>query len=222
LYRSFRVGDVLTLSNENLRAELMTGGEAGASIAAFRNRLNVRATFFLADITRPVANVTLSVTPNLITRQRQNLGRTRSQGLELEAEARLNDRWSLTGGYIFVDARVRDFPANATLEGLLIPQVARQQLTFQARYTNPSRFIIGLQGRASGSQFDDDQNLLRLGRFFTLDALASRPVSKSLEIFVAAENLFNQRYAVGRTPVVTLSPPSLIRLGLRLRLGAQR
>lgn len=222
LYRSFRVGDVLTLSNENLRAERMAGGEAGASVVTFDGKLNVRATFFWTEITRPVANITLNVAPNLITRQRQNLGRTRSLGLELDAEARINDRWSLTGGYLFVDARVRNFPANAALEGLLIPQVARHQLTFQLRYTNPARLTIGLQGRAAGSQFDDDQNLFRLDRFFTLDALASRPVAGGVEIFVAGENLFNQRYALGRTPVTTVSPTLLIRLGLRLRFGAPR
>ncbi|HYG81106.1 MAG TPA: TonB-dependent receptor, partial [Pyrinomonadaceae bacterium] len=83
LYRSFRVGDVLTLANENLRAERLTGGEAGASFSAFGQKLNVRGAFFWAEMTRPVANVTLSVTPALITRQRQNLGRTRSRGLEL-------------------------------------------------------------------------------------------------------------------------------------------
>jgi outer membrane receptor protein involved in Fe transport len=35
-----------------------------------------RAEAFRMDVTRPVANVTLSVTPALITRRRQNLGRT--------------------------------------------------------------------------------------------------------------------------------------------------
>lgn len=222
LYRSFRVGDVLTLSNENLRAERMAGGEAGASVGAWDGKLNVRATLFWADITRPVANITLNVAPTLITRQRQNLGRTRSRGLELDAGARLDERWSVTGGYQFVDARVRSFPANAALEGLLIPQVARHQLTFQVRYTNPSRLTIGLQGRAAGGQFDDDQNLFRLERFFTLDALASRRVAGGVEIFVAGENLFNRRYALGRTPVTTVGPPLLIRLGLRLRFGAPR
>ena len=63
LYRSFRVGNVLTLANVNLRAERLTGGEAGVSAAAFDRKLNVRGTFFWSEIVRPVANVTLSVTP---------------------------------------------------------------------------------------------------------------------------------------------------------------
>jgi outer membrane receptor protein involved in Fe transport len=220
LYRNFRVGDVLTLANENLRAERLTGGETGASFHSFHQRLNVRAAFFWTEMTRPVANVTLTVAPGLITRQRQNLGRTRSRGLEVEAEARLTNRWTLSGGYLFADAIVLSFPVNRTLEGLLIPQVARHQLTFQARYVNPALLTLGFQGRASGAQFDDDQNRFRLEKYFTLDAFASRRLTRHVEGFAAFENLFNQRYSVGLTPVRTISSPLLLRFGFRIRLGS--
>ncbi|MFN2454466.1 MAG: TonB-dependent receptor [Pyrinomonadaceae bacterium] len=219
LYRSFRVGDVLTQANENLRAERLTGGEAGINFAAFDGKLNVRGTFFLTETGRSVGNVTLNVTPNLITRQRQNLGRTRSRGIEIETESRLNDSWTITGGYLFVDARVARFPFNTALEGLLLPQVARHQATFQLRYAKPSLVSVGVQGRVGGRQFDDDQNRFQLGRFFTIDFLASRRIGKGLEIFGAAENLFDQRNEAGRTPITTLGSPRLMRLGLRLRLG---
>jgi outer membrane receptor protein involved in Fe transport len=102
---------------------------------------------------------------------------------------------------------------------LSIPQVPRQQFTFQAQYSNPSIVTIGVQGRASSSQFDDDQNLFRLGSYFLLDAIASRRVSSKIDLFVAAENLFNERYETGKTPVTTIGPPILVRVGFRLHLG---
>ena len=102
-----------------------------------------------------------------------------------------------------------------------VPQIARQQFNLQARYTDPARFTFGVQARASGAQFDDDQNLLRLAPYFTLDAFAARPLSHKLTAFVAAENLLNGRYEAGRTPVLTQGPPALVRLGLRLQLGAK-
>jgi outer membrane receptor protein involved in Fe transport len=221
LYRSFRVGNVFTLANPELRAERLTDGEAGMIYGARGGRLAVRANAFWMDVTRAVSNVTLNATPALITRQRQNLGRTRSRGLEAEAEARLGGHWTLSGGYLLSDARVARFPADASLEGLRVPQVARQQLTFGARYANPSRLTLGLQARAVGAQFDDDQNQLRLGGYFTLDALASRRLGRGVEAFVAAENLTGRRYEVGRTPVLTLGPPRFVRAGLRLHLGAR-
>jgi outer membrane receptor protein involved in Fe transport len=218
LYRAFRVGNVLTLADENLRAERLTSGEAGV-IYEPRRDASLRAEAFWMDVTRAIANVTLSATPALITRQRRNLGRTRSRGFEAEGEIQAGGRWTLSAGYLFADARVARFPTDASLEGLRIPQVARHQLTFQARYTNPSRLSFGIQARASGAQFDDDQNLLRLRGYFSLDALASRRLARGVEAFVAAENLTGQRYEVGRTPVLTLGPPLFVRVGLRLRLG---
>jgi outer membrane receptor protein involved in Fe transport len=219
LYRSFRVGNIVTLANDNLRAERLTGGEFGVNLAAFNQKLALRGNFFWSVIARPVANVTLSTTPSLITRQRQNLGRTGSRGLELEAEARLSNRVAISGGYQFADATVLNFPANRALEGLQIPQVPRHQFTFQARYSIPSSFTAALQGRVIGAEFEDDQNQLRLDRYFRLDAFLSRSIASGLEVFVAAENLFNQRYAIGRTPIKTIGPPLLVSLGLRLRLG---
>ncbi|MBA3439808.1 MAG: TonB-dependent receptor [Pyrinomonadaceae bacterium] len=221
LYRAFRVGDVLTLANENLRAERLTGGEAGANFAPPNGRIIFRGLVYWSEITRPIANVTLRAMPNLITRQRQNLGRTRSRGVEIETDTRLSSRWSTSIGYLLTDATVLRFPVSTELEGLLIPQVPRHQLTFQTRYTNPSLVTLGLQGRAASLQFDDDQNRFPLGRYFTLDAFASRRISRGVEVFAAAENLLNDRYEIGRTPVRTIGPPLLARFGLRLRLGAQ-
>ncbi|MFY9556777.1 MAG: TonB-dependent receptor [Blastocatellia bacterium] len=221
LYRSFRVGNVLTLANDKLRAERLTGGEAGASVSAFERKLNVRGTVFWSELTRPIANVTLSVTPALITRQRQNLGRTRSRGVEFEADARVTNTITISGGYQFIDATVLRFPANTALEGLLIPQVPRHILTFQARYANSRRLTLAIQGRAGGSQFDDDQNLLVLDKYFTLDLFASRAIGKGIELFGALENLTGQRYDIGRTPIRTLGPPFLARIGIRFQFGGR-
>jgi outer membrane receptor protein involved in Fe transport len=221
LYRAFRVGDVLTLANENLRAERLTGAEGGAAYASARRRLTARATFFYLTVTRPVANVTIAETTTLITRQRQNLGRIRSRGVEMEADARLDERWSLSGGYLLTDSVVARFPANVALEGARVPQVPRHVLTFRADYRAPSRLTLGLQARASSSQFDDDLNRFPLARFFTLDALVSRPLNDTLELFAAGENLTGRRYEVGRTPLTTHGPPLSVRVGMRIRLGAR-
>ena len=221
LYRSFRVGNVFTLANPDLRAERLTGAEGGATIVALNRKLALRGNYFWSETTRPVANVTLSVTPALITRQRQNLGRTSSQGVDIDASAQLTTRLLVTAGYEFVDAKVVEFPANRTLEGLRLPQVPRHQFTFQARYSGPSRLLLGIQGRLVGNQFDDDLNQLELDRFFTLDALVAHPITKGVDLFAAFENLFDQEYAIGRTPVRTIGPPFLARFGIRLQLGAR-
>ena len=216
LYRSFRLGSILTQNNAALRAETLIGGEAGLTVSTWEGKFNMRGTFFWSQTSDPVANVTLSVTPTLITRQRQNLGETRSRGVELDAVARLSPSWQLSGGYAFTDSTVLDFPADTTLEGLRVPQVPQHQFTSELRYFNPSRLIVTLQGRFVGQQFDDDQNLLPLGNFGTMNLLLAREFSRGVQGFLAFENLLNTRYAVGRTPVPTLGPPILFRVGIRL------
>ena len=72
-----------------------------------------------------------------------------------------------------------------------------------------------------GAQFDDDQNQFKLERYFTLDALASRPVGHGVELFAAAENLLDRTYSIGRTPIRTVGAPLLARVGIRFRLGSR-
>ncbi|HWR35300.1 MAG TPA: TonB-dependent receptor [Clostridia bacterium] len=218
LYRSFRVGDVLTLANAELRAERLTGGEVGA-VEQASERLTLRQTFFWNEISGPVANVTLSVLPDLITRQRQNLGRTRVRGLELEGESKVFGKLYLGGGYQFADSYVLRAPGNEALLGKLLPQVPRHEFSVQARYSDLRLVTIALQGRWQGMQFDDDRNQFPLEQFFVLNAFVSRAMGDRAEVFVAAENLLNNRYTIGRTPVRTIAAPVMARVGLRLKFG---
>src|SRR3984893_8289466 len=227
LYRSFRAGNVFTEANTNLRAERLTGGEGGSIVTGWNQRMMLRGNLFWNEITRPVANVTLRTTPSLITRQRRNLGSTVSQGVELEASGRLSACITLSRGYEYTHATVTEFsvdPAlaglNPSLVGLRVPQVPRHQFDVQVRYARPF-ILLGVQGRFGGNQFDDDQNMLLLRRHFTLDASASHTLYPGADLFVAVENLLNQRYDVGRTPLLTVGPPIFARAGLRLQFGAR-
>jgi outer membrane receptor protein involved in Fe transport len=222
LYRSFRVGNVVTQNNAALKAETLTGGEAGLSGSAWQGKLNLRGTFFWTETSNPIANVTLSATPTLITRQRQNLGSTRSRGVELDGVARLSSSWQLSGGYAFTDSTVISFPADSTLVGLRLPQVPQHQFTTELRYWNPSRLMLTVQGRFVGLQFDDDQNLLPLGNFGAMNLRLARNLYRGVQGFLDIENLLNTRYAVGRTPVPTLGPPILFRVGLKFEYPSRK
>jgi outer membrane receptor protein involved in Fe transport len=211
LYRNFRVGNVLTLANENLEAEHADNFEAGLSYN--RKTTSFRGTFYWTEVHRPVSNVTLNTTPTLITRQRQNAGRTRAAGLELEAEGSVG-KLNMSLGYLFADSRVTEFLSNSQFVGLAVPQVPKHQFTFQARYPI-EKWTFALQGRASSAQFDDDLNLFRLEPYFQADLFISRRVGENLSVFTGIENLFNSRYSVGRTPIRTVASPINIRAGFR-------
>jgi outer membrane receptor protein involved in Fe transport len=215
LYRAFRVGNVETRANERLHAERLSGIDAGAMLSA--GPVFARAVLFWMEIDDAIANVTLDATPTLVTRQRVNLGRIRSRGLELDGEARIARDWKVSAGYLLADSTVAAAEPAPELVGLRTPQVARHQASFEVRYDH-GVLAAAVQGRFVGKQFEDDQNRLPLDSYFAADVFVSRGVISGLEGFVAAENIFNERYDIGRTPVHTIGPPRTFRAGLRLRL----
>jgi outer membrane receptor protein involved in Fe transport len=224
LYRPFRVGDIQTNNNPYLNAERMTGAEAGVNVTGWDRKLDLRGTFFWSDIVDPVQNVTLSQTSSLITREKENLGRIRSRGVEIDGVMHVSRDIQISAGYEFTAATVVSYPSppSVSLVGLEVAQVPRNVFTWEARYWNPSRLLLSLQGRFVGQQFDDDQNQFPLDRFYTMDLQVGRTLTRHLELFAAAENLLDQRYQVARTPIVNIGPPILYRVGLRLNFPAER
>ena len=170
---------------------------------------------FWGYVTDPVANVTLTVTPQLIVRQRQNLGRTRSAGFEMGADFRISNSLTLSGSYQLLNSTVVSFPADPRLVGNMVPLVPLQQFTFQATWAAPKKLFVAVQGRTASNEFDDDQNRLPLDTYFVLSATVSRPLPKGFTIFVAGENLTDESYQIARTPVVNLGQPVVGRIGLR-------
>jgi outer membrane receptor protein involved in Fe transport len=225
LYRTFRVGNILTINNPSLNAERLTGAEAGANVTAWDRKLELRGTFFWNDIVNPIENVTTNPNSNPIMRMKENLGRTRSRGVDLDGVVHVGRDIQFSAGYEFAAATVVSYPVTppaVPLVGLDVPQVPRNSFTWTARYWNPSRLLLSLQGRLIGRQFDDDQNQFSLDHFYTMDAEIGRGFGNNVEVFAAAENLTGQRYQVARTPIVNVGPPILYRIGVRLNFPAEK
>jgi outer membrane receptor protein involved in Fe transport len=230
LYRSFRVANVLTMNNPFLNAERLTGAEAGVNVNTLQSRLDLRGTFFWSDIVDPVENVTINPAPSPVLRQKQNLGRIRSRGMELDGVVHITRDIQLSAGYEFTDATVVNYtvpPGEISLLGKNVAQVPRNVFTWEARYWNPSRILLSVQGRFVGNQFDDDQNLYPLGSFHTMDLQIGRNITRNVEVFAAAENITDERYNVANTPTATgslfnIGPPILYRIGLRLNFPREK
>jgi outer membrane receptor protein involved in Fe transport len=221
LYRAFRVGNVLTQANENLRSERADTFETGLNFIGFKRKLSLRGNFFASEVSRPVVSITLTTAPNLITRQRQNVGETRARGFELDAEYSPLTKLKFSASYLLTDSRFSQAETrpqgsvpDVGLIGNFLPQVARNQLTFQATYRPTAKLTFSLQSRFSDAQFEDDLNTLRLRPYATFDTFVSYKLNR-FEIFTAIENVFNSRYDIGLTPNKTVAAPRFFRIGLR-------
>ena len=217
LYRSFRLGNVVTSANPGLGPERATATELGLHWKP-RSPFLLRSTVFWYDISNNISNVTMASTPTLISRQRQNLGRSRSRGLETDIAYRPAGNWTFSAGYFLSDATVRSAPQAPALVGLRIPQVPRHQAVLQAEYNSPTRFYVSAAVRISTRQFDDDLNRFVLGSYHLVELSAGKHLNRLAEIFLSCENLLDQAYAVARTPIETLGTPRLIHGGIRFHI----
>ncbi len=211
LYRPFRVGNVETQANPALGAESLWGFESGIDIFP-SGRWLVRLNAFRNHLVDPVGNVTVSISENgnTILRRRDNLGTVDVTGLEGEATYLLGEKLELQFGYLYSSNRVRD-------TGLRLPQVPVHQASSELRWRGP--IVVVGQARLIGAQYEDDLNDFRLGGFAVFDLMVSRSLGSSLELFLAAENLTDKRYATARTPEERLGEPRRLYAGLRFRLN---
>lgn len=227
LYRQFRVGTVLTLANNLLGPERLTGGEFGVRLTPTR-QMTARVTYYDNRVKDPVSNVTISTVGANVTQQRQNLGRTKIQGTQFDVEYRPTIALKIDAAYLFGRARVTSNPLNSALEGTFLPQVPRHRGSVGVTWANARWATVAFDIQAVGNQFDDDLNSRvvpgytepGLPKYALVSLQVSRAIHRSLEVFVGAQNLLNQTYYVGTLPT-TIGTPRLVSGGVRVRVSGR-
>ena len=203
LYRDFRVGNAETRANPDLLPETLFGAEVGVDVVGESTRMSV--SLFHNDLKDVITNVTLSSTPQLIIRQRQNAAEAQSRGVDIQADY----RWRFLRvdlGYLFAESTF------STRER--IPQVPKHagnaQLTYSTENTLAS---IGL--RSYSMQFEDDRNQFKLPGYAAVVIGGRQRLTRSLWATLSIENALDREFLTGFTPVPLVGAPFLWRGGLR-------
>jgi len=228
LYRPFRVGADATAANPELQPERLQGVEAGLDYRPLPT-LRLGATVFTNRLKAGIANVTLARGPGTFPgvgfvarggeyRQRRNLDAIVATGVELDAGYELGS-WSLSGGYSFTDAEVRASGAALPLNGLRPAQTPQHSLAGTVSWRGKAGQRAALTARYVGSQFEDDLNQQLLPDAFTVDAVASMPMTKALSVEARAENIGNARVVAGisGTGIIERATPRTLWIGVKLR-----
>ena len=195
---------------------------------AVQKSVTLAVTAFWNDLHDAVGNVTIARGPGTfpivgalaaggLGRQRLNLDRTRTQGVELSATWDATTAFSLNAAALFNDAIVRRATIAPALVGKQVAQVPRRSATLGATWRAPGMLTFTPRVRWIGRQFEDDENLLRLGEVVVADLGVTRPITKHLSLFLTLENLTNARVETGRSAdgVVNVGTPRLLLGGLR-------
>jgi len=227
LYRPFRQGTTTTLSNPGLSTEHADSGEIGA--AWRRGALRVAATAFAARLENAVANVTLARGPGTfplfgvlaagaVGQERLNLGRVDTRGLQLGADWRISDTLSLDLSAIDEEATVGAAAVAPGLVGKTLPEVPRTSASLGLAWHPARRLRLEGRIRRTGSQFDDDQNLLPLAPATVADVALRLGLTDHAELIASGQNLGNARVETAHSAlgVYNLAPPRTAGAGVRL------
>ncbi len=220
LYRPFRVGTTVTLSNPALATEHADSAEAG--VAWTRDSLRVTAEAFAARLDDPVSNVTLVQGPGTfpgfgtlpaggVGQERLNLGRVDTDGVQLGASWSQSDEWTIDLSAIGEDATVASAPVAPRLVGNRVPEVPRWNASLGATWHPLSRVdFASVRVVSSGSEFDDDLNQLPLAAATVVDASLRLVALQPCGILPASvDNLGNARVETAHSAlcVYNVAPP---------------
>lgn len=226
LFRPFRVGVDATAANPSLNPERLAGAEAGLEYPS--GPWHLSATAFVNRLRDAIANVTLGHGPGTFPqvgfvgaggtfRQRENVHAVRVRGIELSGQW-ASGPWSLRAGASLAHARMETSGAAGILNGLRPAQTPRFAGTLAATWEKGGRgFEVEL--RRVGAQFEDDLNTKVLKAATTLDAFASWPFARRLQLVARGENLTNALVmaAINGDNSVERATPRTLWIGLRLR-----
>jgi outer membrane receptor protein involved in Fe transport len=226
LFRPFRAGVVASAANPNLAPEKLGGLEAGADLR--RGDVHFALTGFVNRLSGAIANVTLGQGPGTFEgvgfvaaggtyRQRRNVDAVNVRGIEGSAEW-THGPWSVRAGASLTHARMEAHGASAFLDGLRPAQTPNFSATLAGGWTDGPK-SAQLVVRRVGAQFEDDLNTRTLHAATTIDAFASWPLTKRLQIIARGENITDKLVEAGINGdgSIERATPRTLWIGLRLR-----
>lgn len=119
----------------------------------------------------------------------------RIQGIDIEAEGKLTDRWSIFGGLVLMQSKVTqsNIPSNI---GLQLANVAHQSFSMLTKYKFDDGWELGGQAvyrsKVYGGTFAANTN--ELPSYWRFDAFVEKKIDKNWTMKFYAQNLTNKLY----------------------------
>ncbi|MDD5593472.1 MAG: TonB-dependent receptor [Candidatus Margulisbacteria bacterium] len=196
----------------NLKPEKSTAYEFG-----LERRLSDKTTARINYFTSTVTDLILWVyNPTTFVTQVKNIGEVKSEGVEVELERSIGKEGKGFINYTYQKV-IDKKDANPAAVDKTIP------------YTPVNKYTVGLvSGGASlliksvGERYADQANTLRLAAYTVVDFKLSRQVSDMINVELAANNLFDEKYAevVGYDPT-TFAPRNYPMPGRNYSIGVK-
>lgn len=164
--------------NTALKPETSEAFDAGIELGDRNARFHLAATLFRRD-SRDLIDYSTGYF---------NISRARAQGLELEGSARIDDNFTVSAAYTYLEATNR-------LTGKDLARRPRNLVSMSADWTTPLQGLkLGADVRMVSDSFDDRGNFARLDGYGLLTLRASVPLGEHGELYGRVENVTDNTY----------------------------
>lgn len=186
----------LSASNANLPPEENQNYEAGAKFEILNRKIQFGGAVFKTDkINARETDPTNSLLTVLS-------GKQRAKGFEFQTAGRFADRWSFILGYAYVDSEVVESRFFPKAVGSVLANVPKNNFTFSTTYQLPWRITAGANGQylsrrtaSSTVPIDPITGFVKeVPGYFTMNLMASRPISDRLSVQVNVYNIADKFY----------------------------
>jgi catecholate siderophore receptor len=120
-------------------------------------------------------------------------GRQHIDGVDLGASGRIGSRWTVLGGYTFMNSEIDE--SNTTAEvGREFGNTPRHSFSLWSSYRAPFALELGGGVRYVGDRFSNNSNTRTAPSYWLIDAMAGYDVNQHLTLRLNANNLADERY----------------------------
>ncbi|MFT4068230.1 TonB-dependent receptor [Paraburkholderia sp.] len=194
--------DQLTATNSDLAPERSRNIEVGAKWDVLDQRLSLTTALFQTDKTNARVSDGLGGTINA--------GSQRVRGMEVGFSGNVTNKWAVFGGYSYLDAITTNAgPASPSLSGLPMVSVPKHNFTLWTSYDVLPKLKIGAGATISSLQYASVSATSRkwVPGYARFDASATYRVSKSIDLQLNVNNIFDRQYFSSAYPIYATWAP---------------
>lgn len=162
--------------------------ELGTKWDVFREQLSLSGAFFQVEKTNARTPGVLPDDPVQVLQ-----GNQRVRGIELGAAGNVNHNLRVFAAYTFMESEITKSNTPAEV-GKQFQNTPRNSASVWTTYSTPWRLSLGGGPRFVGKRFGNNTNTRFVEKYWTLDAMASYPLTERIDLRVNLYNLNNAYY----------------------------
>lgn len=162
--------------------------ELGTKWDVFREQLSLSGAYFQVEKTNARTPGVLPDDPVQVLQ-----GNQRVRGVELAAAGNITRTWHVFAAYTFMESEITKSNTPAEV-GKTFQNTPRNSASIWTTYQSPWRLSVGGGPRFVGKRFGNNTNTRFVEQYWTLDAMASYPLTERIDLRVNLYNLNNAYY----------------------------